>query len=114
MILPLSTLKDIATIVQSVITVAAVILGGIWTYWLFVREREKYPSAKIEHRICHRPIANGKILLSIDATVINSGDVLLALVSGNMTISQMLPPQDELLEILNTSGSTGNGIDVKV
>lgn len=103
MTLPLSTLKDIATIVQSVITVAAVILGGIWTYWLFVRKREKYPSAKIEHRISHRPIANGKILLSIDATVINSGDVLLALVSGNITVSQMLPPQDELLDILNTS-----------
>src|SRR6266702_4870713 len=101
----LSDLKDIATIIQSVATVSAIIIGGVWTYWLFIRKRQKYPRAKIEHRISHRP-TNGKILLSIDVIISNSSDVLLLLESGKVLVSQVLPPQAELLSILNGSPGT--------
>ncbi len=102
----LSTVRDIATIVQSIFTVAAVIIGGVWTYWLFVKKRQKYPSAKIEHQISHRPIANGKVLLSVNAVISNSGNVLLSLEKGKIRVSQVLPPQDELLDILTRKKGT--------
>ena len=102
----LSTVRDIATIVQSVFTVVAFIAAGVWTYWLFVRRRQRYPSAKIEHQISHRPITNGKVLLSVNAIVSNSSSVLLSLNEGNIQINQMLPPKDELLDILNTKKGT--------
>src|SRR6266851_4929717 len=88
----LSTVRDIATIVQSIFTVAAVIIGGVWTYWLFVKKRQKYPSAKIEHQISHRPIASGNVLLSLE--------------KGKIRVSQVLPPQDELLDILTRKKGT--------
>src|SRR5260370_16930816 len=102
----LSTVRDIATIIQSIFTVAAVIIGGVWTYWLFVKKRQKYPSAKIEHQISHRPIANGKVLLSVNAVSSNSGNVLLSLEKGKIPVSQMLPPQNELLDILTQKNAT--------
>ena len=104
--LSLSTVKDIATIVQSIFTVVAVITAGVWTYWLFVRKRQKYPSAKIEHQISHRLIANGKVLLSVNVLVSNLGNVLLSLKEGKIRVNQMLPPQDELLDILTSSEGT--------
>ena len=106
MTISLSAIKDIATILQSIITFIAIIIGGVWTYWLFVKKRQKYPSAKIEHQISHRPTANGKVLLSVIAIVSNFGDVLLSLKEGNISVSQMLPPQGELLDILNSSEGT--------
>lgn len=101
-----SNVKDIAALIQSAATVIAITVGGIWTYWLFVRKRQKFPRAKIEHRISHRSTVNGRLLLSVDAIISNTSDVLLSLVSGKISVSQMLPPQAELLNILNGGQGT--------
>jgi hypothetical protein len=106
MLIFLSTVSDIATSIQTFITGTAVIIAGIWTYWLFVKKRQKYPSAKIEHQISHRPITNSKMLLSVNAIVSNGSSVLLSLTEGRIEVNQMLPPKDELLDILNTKEGT--------
>lgn len=102
----LSSISDIATIIQSLITSGALILGGVWTYWLFVKKRQKYPSAKIEHEISHRPITNDKVLLSVNIIVSNNGNALLSLKEGKIRVNQMLPPKDELLDILTRNKGT--------
>lgn len=96
----LSAIKDFFAIVQSVATVIAIIVGGVWTYWLFVRKRQSYPRAKIEHKISHRPTLGGKVLLSVDTIISNIGDVLISVESGRISVSQMLPPQSQLLNII--------------
>jgi flagellar biogenesis protein FliO len=50
----LSDIKDIADVIQALFTSLAFIIGGAWTYLLFVRKRQRFPRAKIEHQITQR------------------------------------------------------------
>ena len=72
----LSDVATIVSIVQSITTVIAIIIGGIWSYMLFVSRRQRYPRVKIEHQITCRPVSELKLLLSIDVTITNSSEVL--------------------------------------
>jgi len=94
-------LKDVVTIIQSLITAAAIIVGGIWSYLLFVRKRQKYPRAKLEHRIVHWAVDKDTVLVSIDIIIFNTSDVLLSLVSGKIDVHQVLPPENKFLQMLN-------------
>jgi hypothetical protein len=105
MSMDLSDLKDFFAIiqacagsVQACATVIAIIVGGVWSYMLFVQKRQRYPRANIEHRITHRSIPDNKLLLHVAVTVRNTGDVLLSLVSGQTRIQQILPLSLELLD----------------
>lgn len=97
------TLTDIETalnIFQSLITMIAIVVGGIWSYMLFVSRRQKYPRAKIEHQVSFRPVVSGKLILSLDVTITNQGDVLLSLISWEIKAKQMLPPTEQLAQFL--------------
>ncbi len=94
-------IKNIFDIIQAIATVFAIIIGGIWSYMLFIRKRQKYPRANITHNITHRQIGNKKILLHVAVTITNVGDVLIALVSGETRIQQILPLSLELLKSIN-------------
>jgi hypothetical protein len=90
----------IVGIVQSIATVIAIIVGGIWSYMLFVSRRQRYPRTKIEHQVVCRNVVDGKLILSIDVTITNSSDVLLSLISWEINAKQMLPPKAELARFL--------------
>jgi len=96
----ISRFKEIADIAQVAVTVAAVVVGGIWSYWLFVQNRQKYPRAGITHRIMHKHAGNGKLLLHVGVTISNLGDVLLSLVALETRVQQVLPLPDEVLEAI--------------
>lgn len=78
-------------IVQSAATVIALIVGGIWTYRLFIQQRQEQPRLKIEHKISHRRMPNGETLLSVDEMLSNPGTTLVALRSSETRIIQLLP-----------------------
>jgi len=85
------SLKELATIVQSIVTTIAIIVGGIWTWILFVKKRHGYPRARLEHRILKKPLPDGKTLLNVQLIISNIGDVLLSIVSTSTRVQQMLP-----------------------
>lgn len=98
----LSQLEQIANIIQAFATAAALgvgvmwtivggIVGAIWTVWQFRRRRERFPRARIEHLIAHRPIGEGKVLLHMDVRISNIGEVLLFLVLLETVIQRVLP-----------------------
>ena len=101
----LSEWRELAQIVQSVVTVIAIVAGGFWGYWLFVKNRQRYPRAQIEHTIFHSAIADNKLLLHVIVTVTNPGNVLLSLVSLDARVQRILPASSEFVE------SIGKGID---
>jgi len=90
--------KEIVDIIQSLVTVIAIVVGGLCSYWLFVQNRQRYARASITHDITHVPIADDKILLHVSITVFNKGDILLPLESMETRIQCMLPPPDEVLD----------------
>jgi len=95
------SLKDTVDIIKEFFTTLAIIVGGIWSYMLFVKKRQKFPRANISHQISHIPISNNKILLSIRTTISNTGDVLLSLESGINRVQQILPLSGEMLDSIN-------------
>lgn len=97
----LTDIKDIADIVQAVVTAFALIIGGIWSYMLFVRKRQRYPRAKIEHQVTQRIAGTDATLLSITVIISNPGDVLLSLIKGEIEVRQVLPPEGSFLQLLN-------------
>ncbi len=96
----LSKIKSITEITASVLTLLAVIVGGIWSYLLFVRTRQKYPSANISQSITYRNISSGKLWVRVSVTLQNTSKVLLSLVYGETWIQQVLPLDEDIHKII--------------
>jgi hypothetical protein len=90
-------IKDLTDIIQAILTSAAILVGGLWSYLLFVRRRQRYPRASLKHEITHRTIGDGFVLLSVAATITNNGEVLLSLISAETRVQQVVPPPPELV-----------------
>jgi hypothetical protein len=85
------TFKDKVQTAQAIVTIAAVFIGGVWTYNLFVKERKHYPHANIEQEISHVPLSKRTNLLRIGIEVTNSGSSRLILGRSLIRIQQILP-----------------------
>lgn len=91
---------DAVQVAESIITIAAIMLGGSWAYWRFVYLRQKFPHANITHEITTRAIGTGIRLLHVTVTIENMGDVLLKLGDSTLRVQQILPLSAELAEAL--------------
>lgn len=87
----LTTIKDIAATVQSIFTVGAIIVGGIWTYFGFIQHRLDSPRLQITQRISHVRISDKQNLLVVDETLNNPGQVLLDLRKRGVRVVQIVP-----------------------
>jgi hypothetical protein len=96
--------KDWADLIQSSVTIMAIIIGGYWTYRLYRQKRQRYPCANVEHQISHRLISPDKVLLHVNTGVTNAGEVLLSLRCSWTTVEQMLPIAQHLQAIIDQSG----------
>jgi hypothetical protein len=109
LVMVISTLlnKDQSEIVKNYTTCAAILIGGIWGYITFIRNRQKYPRANIKHMIKHRHIDDRRVLLRITIAVENKGDVIISLDKGEVWIQQMVPwPSDSALDAIDSSKET--------
>lgn len=68
---------------------------------LFVRTRQRYPRAKIEHYITHRIISSSNVLVHVGVNISNTGDVLLSLISAQTRIQQVLPVKAEIMDAIS-------------
>ena len=83
--------KDVATIVQAVVVVAAALIGGgILAFWRFQRFRTLKPRVGISQRISHRPVA-GLAHLSVEVWVSNGSRVLIRIRRGLILVQQIAP-----------------------
>lgn len=86
-----TTFKDWVDIVQSIVTIVAVIVGGIWTYQLFIKERRDYPHANVEHKVSHLALPEKKRLLRVGLELTNAGSSLMDIDQAIIRIQQVLP-----------------------
>lgn len=100
----MSELKEFADLILSIASIAAIIVGGWWTYMLFVRKRQIFPRANTNHQVTHKPITDEKLLLHLSITISNVGDVLIELIEGDVRIYQVIPPPSDVLDFINSGG----------
>jgi hypothetical protein len=92
----MTDVKTIVEIVQGIVSIFGIGVGGIWAWMLFVKKRQKYPRAALLHDILHKRISENGVLLHVDVTISNSGDVLLSLVSGFVRVHRVVPLDPKL------------------
>lgn len=93
--------EKIASIAQCIATILALIIGGWWTYKLFIEQRQDRPRLKLEHKITHRHLPNNKVLLSVEELLSNAGSVGLAIEQGEIRVIQVLPLPPKASELIN-------------
>jgi len=89
----------------------AVALGGLWTYWLFVRKRVTNPRLNVEVSAASAPAPENQQLLQVRVELVNCGEVLVQLASVTTRVQQVSPVLDQVLpaiashDPLNEAGS---------
>jgi len=87
----MDTAGKIAEIFSNIFTGIGIIVGGIWTYLTFVKNRLSYPKVEVKHQVIQKHLGDGKILLHVNVVVDNLGDVLVNFESGETRLLQILP-----------------------
>ncbi|MDY6796193.1 MAG: hypothetical protein SWK76_13095 [Actinomycetota bacterium] len=96
----LETTKLYSEVAVSIATCLAILAGGYWTYSLFIKNRQKYPRAEINHSIYPLQISGQESLIRVDVIIKNLGNVLLQLSKGATCAYQFFPiPEDVIAEI---------------
>ncbi|MCD4674576.1 MAG: hypothetical protein K8S18_01080 [Desulfobacula sp.] len=94
----LTIIKNLIDIIESIVTIIAILAGGIWSYRLFIKKRLKYPRANISNQVFHRCLSEDKVLLHVVTTISNTGDVLISIISGITWIQQMTPLHTNVID----------------
>lgn len=81
---------------EAATTIGALLVGGFWTWLLFVRGRQKWPQAKIEHHFQLADLDEGRVLLNARVGIENVGKRLIK-VERIKTRVQRVAPQSDLV-----------------
>jgi hypothetical protein len=91
--LTFSALADVSQI-------AAVGIGGIWTYRLFVRQRLAQERANVKHTVDQRVLNENSRLVRVLIELENIGSVILRPPKGETSVQQVLPIEAEIAQVL--------------
>jgi len=94
----------------SIAATVAIVMGGMWTYMAFVRNREAYPAAHLTHTAATWALdaqtvalEERRLLLHVVIGVENSGTTLLPLEYLRVSVEQVLPPAEDRLAPIQRS-----------
>jgi len=91
----LDSTKTAIEILESASKIAALIVGGFWTYLLFIKKRSAYPRAAVSHDVTLVPLNDERALLRVSITIRNTSEVLLAVESIRVELKRISPFVDE-------------------
>ena len=86
--------KNLSIVIQALITTTAIVIGGVWTYLLFVRQRLNFPKVNIELNTEENLIPDDYRLLHARVSINNIGNVILRSNCAELRIRQVLPVPD--------------------
>lgn len=94
----------IFNIIQKIVSITAIIIGGIWTYNLFILHREAYPKADVSYQIEQRKLSNEYTLIQVFIKVENSGNTVLRLIKGDVRLLDISFPNESIEKDLKQFG----------
>jgi hypothetical protein len=97
--------KDAIQAVGSLAAVVAVLMGGVWTVFLWRWRRLRYPRLNVQHKIFHwaasgKVSLNDKVLLHVAVETKSVGEVVLRLESMFVRVQQLVPLPAEVLDAM--------------
>lgn len=94
-------MQQLAAALQSVATVIALALGGVWTFRLFVRNRLDKPCAIITHNATVKDLSNRGLLIHASVQIQNQSAVMITITSGEVQLIPILPLSDGVTGLLD-------------
>lgn len=111
----LSSLKEIVDILSSIVSIAAIIIGGWVAYRKFIREEPLAPRADISHSATCTKLDNQISLVQLVVTIKNVGTTVLKPIEGYSFLQQVLPLEKSIADSLHSGkdpvGETKTEID---
>jgi hypothetical protein len=92
----LETVKTVSDVVSNVVTISAVLVGAVWAYWAFLRERTRWPKATLQLVLYHRELSTEQTLLHAKVKIHNAGRGLMELTRVRAVVDQVLPFAGEI------------------
>ena len=83
--------KDFSAIIQALLTSIGILIGGIWTYLLFVRQRLHFPKVNIGLSVTDVLLPDGNRLIHAEVKIDNVGSVILCSNYAELRIRQVVP-----------------------
>jgi hypothetical protein len=105
----LETVKTVSDVASNAATIIAIVVGAIWGYWAFLRERTRWPKATLELVISHRELTPERTLLHTKVKVHNAGRGLMKLTRIRIDAYQVRPLAEETREDLDRGLLVANG-----
>lgn len=93
----LEVIKDVTYVIQSVLTIAAIIVAAIW----FIMRAEATPKANISHTLEHEKITDKWTWVHVGVIISNPGVRRLELRHGTFRIQGIMPLADVIKEKIN-------------
>ena len=97
----LEDFKTFSEALQSLTTTIAILIGGLWTYMLFVKQRKRFPRISIYHNVFSVILNNKKSLIHIEIKIINQGNVIFKLDKADIRIYKITPLNSQFKSFLN-------------
>jgi hypothetical protein len=93
-------IKDTVSIVQGIITIVGIIVAGIWTYLLFIRQRISYPRLNVELVLQNAPLPEKTRLIHVQVNLKNNGNVLVRSDYAELRLRKIVPLPKEIIPTL--------------
>jgi hypothetical protein len=93
--------KDAISSAESLATIAALIIGAIWAWKGFIRNRLRFPSATLQHIITSWTDEN-KTFLHVTVRISNTGNLLIELAKGKTWIEKLTPLPSKVKDSVRT------------
>jgi hypothetical protein len=87
----LGSRKDAIAAIKDIFTIVALVVAGAWTILLTRQFRDTAPKLSTTHQVQSWRLPDKKLLVRVQAKVINSGKVLIYPVEGVLLVQQFLP-----------------------
>ena len=91
------TYSDAARLFQSVGTVTAIMVGGIFAYWRLQLFRTFEPHLTVTHDISHRQVGESYLHIAVTSRLHNSSKVKIELRKASFSIQMVSPITDEVV-----------------
>lgn len=87
----LETVKTATDVASNLVTIGAVLVGAVWAYLAFVRERTRWPKANLKLELTDRRLTDDQALLHVKVDVHNAGRGLMTLREMRVFVYRVLP-----------------------
>jgi len=91
---------ELSAIIQALFTSIGILIGGIWTYLLFVRQRLHFPKVNIGLSTTDVMLPDGNRLVHAEIKIDNVGSMILCSNYAELRIRQVVPVPNEINTII--------------